>query len=76
MILGGGVGADLGISGSVGGGLGTNEGFGLAPTCTAATPLGGVYGEVGVGESASLFGGGGYAWGAEAGCSVDMTYTW
>lgn len=48
---------DIGLSGSGGGGVGTNEGFGLTPTCTVATPLGGAHGEVGVGDGASLYGG-------------------
>lgn len=50
------------------------QGWYVKGDCTAAIGPVGVYGEVGIGEKAKPFGGGGWAPGAELGCSVGFGY--
>jgi hypothetical protein len=46
---------------------------GYGVSCTFATSLGGLYGELGQNVNDALYGGGGLAWFAEGGCSVGLS---
>lgn len=69
-----GAGPDVGGSVEVGGDVNKGEGVNVGGSCEGSVGPVGVYGEGGEGEDGP-YGGGGYAPGAEAGCSVEATYS-
>ena len=75
--VGAGVGPEIGASGQFGASYNGQTGWNVHLNCIlAAGPLG-IYGEVGVQQGDSmLYGGAGWAPGAEIGCSVGFAYTW
>ena len=76
LTLGVSFGPDFGGAVGLGGGLGSNEGW-QSPTveCSGAVGPYGGYVKGGVGEGASISGGGGYQLGLEGGCSTGISYT-
>lgn len=76
--LGVGIGPDVGVSGKAGVDMSKSTGATGGVSCQPAVgPVGsvGVYGEVGANDSdKSIYGGGGYAPGAELGCAAEFNY--
>ncbi len=72
----------VGAGGAIGGGPSAGLEFGGGPgrsvslSCQAGYGTVGGYGEVGIGEGGSYFGGIGYAPGGRLGCSANIGYTW
>lgn len=69
-----GAGPDVGGSVEFGGDVNKGEGVNVGGSCEGSVGPVGAYAEGGAGEDGG-YGGGGYAPGAEAGCSVEATYT-
>jgi RHS repeat-associated protein len=76
LSLGAAAGGDLGADGGVSAGTGTNSGWQVSGSCTAATPIGGGNVQGSIGEGGSVSGGGGISYGLEAGCRAGPSYTW
>ncbi|PZF14440.1 hypothetical protein DEI98_01925 [Curtobacterium sp. MCLR17_034] len=73
--VGGGIGPDVGVSGRAGVDVNKSTGATGGVSCQAAVGPVGVYGEVGANDSdKSIYGGGGYAPGAELGCAAEFNY--
>ena len=72
LILGAGIGLDVGISGKIGGQLGFSQGWDVGGTCSASFFGTGGFVEAAFGSSFSV--GGGWSPGLRAGCSAGVAY--